>query len=90
MSPVALLGAIGGIAFACCGVPVAWATLRAGKSVGTPVSIALFCILGSLATYAYLLLTYGFNPLLTANYSVEFATWAVVAWYHFFPRRGAS
>ena len=85
MTLVPLLGLTGGLSFALAGVPTAWRTARQGKALA-PVSIALYCIVGSIATYTYLYLTYGFNALLTLNYSVEFASWAVIAWYHYFPR----
>lgn len=87
MTIALLFGLIGGTCFAWCGVPVALATWRAGKSVGTPVSVALLILTGGLSMFAYLLLSYGLDWLLAGNYLVEVASWAVVAWYHFLPRR---
>lgn len=81
-----LLGLIGGFCFAYCGVPLAWATARAGKSIGTPIFTALAIVAGGVSMYAYLLLTYGFDWLLTVNYSVEILSWATVAFYHYWPR----
>lgn len=82
-----LLGFIGGVCFAACGVPAALATFKAKKSIGTPISVALYIFSGAIAMYFYLLLTYGFDLLLTANYLVEAGSWGLIAYYHFFPRQ---
>lgn len=81
------LGIIGGICFAWCGVPAAWSTFKAGRSIGTPVTVAWLILVGAVAMYLYLLATYGLNWLLTVNYSVEAASWAVVVWFHYLPRK---
>jgi hypothetical protein len=82
-----ILALIGGFCFAYCGVLPAIATAKAGKSVGTPVAIAWMIVVGAVAMYFYLLAEYGFNFLLTINYFVEAASWAVIVFYHYFPRR---
>ena len=84
---IKLLGGLGGFCFAYCGVPLAWATVRVGKSLGTPVTTAWGIVIGAICMYGYLLLTYGFDPLLTVNYSVEFLSWALVVFYHYHTRR---
>jgi hypothetical protein len=84
LTPV--LGALAGLGFALCGVPAAYHTARAGRSVGTPVLTAWLIFGSGIAMYLYLLLTYGFNPLLAVNYLVEVVSWAVVLKYHYFPR----
>lgn len=81
------LGLLGGACFAYCGVPAAWATVKKGRSIGTPVSVAWMITLGSVLMYAYLFMSYGFNTVLAINYTVEFLSWATLVWYHYRPRR---
>lgn len=81
-----LVGLLGGLCFAYCGVPAAWKTWRSGHSLGTPISIAWMIVTGSILMYAYLTVLHGFNPVLTVNYSVEAISWAVVIWFHYMPR----
>lgn len=81
---IRLLGIIGGLCFAYCGVPTALKTWRAGKSIGTPISVAWMIFLGAVAMYAYLTASYGFDWLLTVNYGVEAFSWLIVVWYHYF------
>ena len=77
------LGIIASICFGCCGVPAAYKTLRAGKSIGTPVSIALMILGGSVTMYSYLTISHGFDLILTVNYSTEIISWGIIAVYHF-------
>jgi hypothetical protein len=79
---VKILGAIGGFCFAYCGVPLAVATIKAGKSLA-PVTTAWGIVIGTIAMYLYILLTFGFDWLLTVNYSVELLSWATVVVYHY-------
>ncbi len=81
------LGILGGVCFAYCGVPVAWATLKAGRHLGTPVAVAWMIVIGAILMYAYLYARHGFDPILTLNYSVEAASWAVVIWFRYFGSR---
>jgi hypothetical protein len=83
MIAIKLLGIIGGILFCCCGVPAAYKTFIAKKSIGTPVSIAWMIALGSIFMYAYLILTYGFDVILTLNYSIEAISWLTIVYYHY-------
>lgn len=87
MSIVEVFGIIGGFCFAYCGVPAAWATYKAGKSIGTPISVASMILVGAVTMYLYLLMSYGFNLLLAINYGVEAISWSVVVYFHFFPRK---
>jgi C1A family cysteine protease len=84
---VKLLGIVGGICFALCGVPAAIGTYRAKNSIGTPISIALAITIGAISMYLYLLLTYGFDLLLALNYSIEVVSWGLIVYYHFFPTK---
>jgi len=85
-----LLGLVGGFFFAACGVPAAFATVRAGRSVGTPISVASMILAGAICMYLYLLLTYGFDWVLAINYAVETASWGTIVAYHYFPRKWAG
>ena len=87
MSLLPLIGLLGGFCFAYCGVPAAWATIKAGRSIGTPVSIAWMISAGTVLMYTYLFALYGFNPVLTVNYTVEGLSWATIVWYHYNPRK---
>jgi hypothetical protein len=84
---VSIVGLLGGLCFAYCGVPTAWRTIRAGCSQGTPASVAWMIFLGGILMFAYLAASYGFDRLLAANYAVETASWGVVVWFHHFPRK---
>jgi len=87
MNLLSIIGLLGGFCFAYCGVPAAWATIRAGKSIGTPVTIAWMIAAGTILMYTYLFTLYGFNPVLTVNYAVEGLSWTIIVWYHYNPRR---
>lgn len=80
---IGLLGVIGGFCFAYCGVPAAFATLKAGRSIGTPVSIAWMIFTGSMFMYSYLLLRYGFDLILAINYAIEIFSWGILVVYHY-------
>ena len=80
-----VLGVLGGFAFAFAAVPQAVATWRAGKSLGTPPSIAWAIFVGCICLYAYLTGTHGFDLLLTLVYGVETISWATLLWFNYFP-----
>lgn len=82
-----LLGILGGIFFAYCGVPASYATVKAGKSIGTPVSIAWMICLGAILMYLYLYRSYGFDLILTVNYLVEAGSWGTIVYYHYFGKK---
>ena len=87
MTPLDLVGLLGGACFAYCGVPAAYLTVRKGSSIGTPISVAWMITLGAITMYGYLLARYGFDWVLAVNYAVEFLSWATIVWYHYRPRR---
>ena len=70
-----------------CGVPAAYKTIRAGKSLGTPISIAWMIFLGSIFMYSYLTLTYGFDIIITLNYSIEAVSWGILVLYHYLTKK---
>ena len=80
-----LIGLLGGICFAYAGVPSAYLTVKAGKSIGVPINMAILIFMGTILLYCYLYLKFGFDWVLTLNYSVEAISWAVIIKYHYFP-----
>lgn len=86
MSPVNILGLLGGVFFAYAAVPQAVRTIRAGRHLGTPVSIAVAIVAGTILSYSYLRLAHGFDWIITVNYSVEALSWAVLLFYAVFRR----
>lgn len=78
-----LIGLLGGFCFAYCGVPVAYQTVKTGRSLGTPISIAWMISLGCVFLYSYLTIKNGFDLILTLNYSVEFISWMIIVLYYY-------
>ena len=83
-----LIGLLGGAGFAFAAVPTALKTWRAGKSQGTPVSIAWAIFVGCICLFTYLTAMHGLDWVLVAVYGVETTSWAVLLRYHYFPRFG--
>jgi hypothetical protein len=83
---VSILGIIGGLLFAVAALPSAIRTIKAKRSLGTPVDISLVVCLGNIIQYVYLLLSYGFNPVLFVNYLVGFVCWVILLYYGVFKK----
>lgn len=81
---VKILGLVGGLLFAYAAVPQAIRTLRAGRHLGTPASISATILTGTAVMYAYLYLAHGFDWVITANYSVEAVSWALLLFFAIF------
>ena len=81
------IGLIGGLFFAFCGVPQAIKTIKAKKHLGTPLSISFSITAGSILMYIYLLLSYGFDPILAVNYFIEIVSWAILLGFGFKEKR---
>jgi hypothetical protein len=73
-----MIGLVGGLFFAYCGVPQAYKTIVAGKHLGTPLSISASITIGTVLMYLYLYFAHGFDTIITINYSVEFISWLVI------------
>jgi hypothetical protein len=80
---VKVLGILGGLFFCYCGVPTCIRTVRAGKSLGTPVDIAWMILLGSIAMWLYMTCQYGMDIILSINYGIEALSWGIITWYHY-------
>lgn len=81
------IGMVGGLILGFCGARPAYATVRKGGSIGTPIDAALMIFSGVVLIYTYLCLSYGFDGLLAFTYITEIASWGLICWYHFFPRK---
>lgn len=76
-----LLGLLGGLLFAFAGVPGALTCIHLRRNPGIPVSTAALIFSGVVCLYGYLFLSYGFDWILTATYTVEAVSWFIVLWY---------
>jgi hypothetical protein len=81
-----LSGLIGNILFGVAAWPTAWRTLRTGKSVGTPISLAWTIEIACFTFYAYVLGTYGADPMVLSTFFTETTAWTIILWYHYRPR----
>jgi len=80
-----LIGLLGGALFAVGCMPVAWQSIKTGKSVGTPLT-TMWLLAISLTLYSvYLFGTFGAH-LPFWFMIVELVCWSVALWYHYFPR----
>jgi uncharacterized protein with PQ loop repeat len=80
------IGLLGGCLLALAAAPTAYKTLKAQKSIGTPVSIGLLLIAGLLFTYVYITATYGFDWVILTNFLLEGGSWLIIIKYHFLPK----
>jgi len=87
ITPIWLIGLLGGLAFAWAGVPAAIATARSGRSIGTPLSIILYILFGVIMMYVYFTFTYGMDWIITLTYLAQLVSWGMLLWYHFRPRK---
>jgi hypothetical protein len=81
-----IIGIIGGAAFAFAAVPAAITTIKAGKTIGTPITIAWAIFTGCILLYTYLTGSHGFDLIVTGTYGIETASWATIIWFHYWPR----
>ena len=87
---LSLLGLLGGILFAAAALPATIRTIKAGKSLGTPVDISFVVCLGTVVQYVYLLLSYGFSWVLFVNYLVGFVCWVILLYFGVFKKNVAK
>lgn len=86
-----VLGLIASFFFAFAAVPAAYAVHVNGKQPHRVMHItAWYIFIGCLLMYTYLLLSYGFDVILTFNYVVETLSWGTILWYWYHPRLGCS
>lgn len=78
---IAILGIIGGAAFALAALPQALLTVKTGVDSPTPSSVITAILVGVACMYIYLLVTTGFDWIIFINYLVEGSTWLVLAGY---------
>lgn len=80
-----LFGLLGNVCFGSACVPTAYNTWKAGKSVGTPASLAWMLAVGCIGAYVYFVGTYGWNSLVVPLGVVETGSWLTVLRYQYFP-----
>jgi hypothetical protein len=80
------LGLIGNVAFGIACVPTAYKTVKVGKSIGTPVSLAWTLATACTCFYIYMVGTYGWNPMVWCVGLIETICYIIVLKYHYFPR----
>lgn len=86
MNLMQAIGTAGGAAFAFAAVPAAIATVKIGRSTGTPISTAWAIFAGCILLYTYLTELHGFDWILTGTYGIETASWTIILWFHYLPR----
>ena len=83
----AWLGTLGGICFAVAAEPSAVRVARAGKNVIVPHSLAWAVLSGLSFTITYIFLALRFDLLLALSFGTEIASYVVILWYTYHPRR---
>ena len=86
MNLIDLSGAIGGSLFVMACVPMAWRTIKGGKSVVTDRATIWTFVSACTLFGAYLIGKTGLWNLPSLSIIVELVAWAIVAWYSYFPR----
>jgi uncharacterized protein with PQ loop repeat len=82
---VEALGYIGGLCLALCGVPLAWATLRAGHAKGLDLGFLLLWFFGEVLTIIYILPKQDYPLLL--NYGLNLTLLIIILRYKLWPRK---
>lgn len=80
-------GALGGFLFSTACIPMAMKTWRLGRGIGTPRSTIWTFIGATLLTSIYLVGKVGQWQPATLFLESEVASWCVVAWFEYFPRK---
>lgn len=83
------LGVLSNAAWALACVPTAYKTVRAGKSVGTPIGLAWNIFIACWIFYIYITLKSGPILLVLSSGLTEIVCYGLILWYHYFPRRVA-
>ena len=86
MPIVQLLGSLAGLCFAYCGVPTACSVFKAKETPQGIGKTAVMIALGGILMWSYLYIMYGWNWILTVNYTVEVASWLIVVYYWKWPK----
>lgn len=84
MTLVTLLGVLGNALFIVAALPEAVATIKAGKALGTPLSLIVMVLLGFIAMFWYTYLKLGFDWVLATNYGAQFIVWFILLFYRLF------
>ena len=86
MNFIDILGLVGTSLFAISGVPTAWQSWTLKETKFIPVTTQWAVFLGSSSMLIYLLAKFGFDWIVVGDYSLTIFCWAVILWFHYFPR----
>lgn len=82
---VDLCGILGTVGFGWACAPTAYRTLRARRSIGTPIDLSWNILLACFFMYAYVLMRNRFDWLVFSAGFVEVVAYSIVIYYHYFP-----
>ena len=82
-----LIGIAANIAFMVACLPTAVETIKTGRSIGTPIGLALNIMIACLLYYTYTFFSYAHDPLVWFSGVLEVPCYSAVIWYHYFPRK---
>lgn len=80
-----IIGWIGAILFAICGVPQARRSFKDGHSSGVSLTFLLLWLGGEILTLVYTI-PKGLLPLIF-NYSINIICILIILWFYFFPKK---
>lgn len=81
-----VLGWLGAMCFAACGVPQAWKCYKDGHAEGLSLWFMLLWLGGEVFYVAAILIDFGFIAWMMFNYAANFVCIMVMGWYYFRPR----
>ena len=81
-----VLGWLGAMCFAACGVPQAWKCYKDGHAEGLSLWFMLLWLGGEVFYVAAILMEYGFIAWMMFNYAANFVCIMIMGRYYFWPR----
>lgn len=87
MTLIDFIGAAGAVLFATACFPMAWKTVKIGKSIGTPAATVWTFVGATFSFGVYLGAKVGWYEVPTILIYSEFLCWSTALWYHYFPRK---
>jgi len=90
MQVIDILGLVGTSLFAISGVPTAWQSWSLKETKHIPVTTQWAVFIGASSMLTYLLAKFGFDWIVLGDYVVTILSWAVILWFHYFPKKQAT
>lgn len=81
-----IIGILGGLLLAACGIPQAVKTLKDGHAKGLSLNFMLMLIGGIFLMGLYIFLQHGWDWVIHGEYAISISVWAISLYYYFFPR----